>query len=292
MKKIVFALGGIVAFFVVLGLGGVFFVVEPYLSAIVLQFGEPKQVNTEPGLYFKVPFLQNVQFYDMRAMCFEAPTEQVITSDKKRLLVDAYIVYRLVDPVAFYKRLRNHQLARLRMHALTVSSLRGSLGKITFEHFLKDKRKEVLEEIQRSIMESTKEFGIEIIDVRISKSELPPQNSQAIYRRMVSERTRIAKRVRAEGQEKATKMVALSEKEAARIITDARKQSVEIQADAKAYACFKHGEMAAKDKQLFKVYKGSEFLKQTLSGQDHKFILSSNNKDILMPLRDVVSVSS
>jgi len=265
------------------------FTVEPWYSVIVLQFGEPKEVCKEPGLYTKIPFMQKLVVYDKRAMCFEAPTEQVITSDKKRLLVDAYIVYKIVDPVAYYKRLRNQESAHQRMHALTVSALRGFLGRVTFEGFLKERRRHVLEEIQASLTESTKDFGIMIEDVRVSRAELPPQNSQAIYRRMISERTRIAKQVRAEGQEKATKMKASAQKEAAQIVTNARRRSVEIESDSKAYACRKHAQMARKDKQLFRVYKGADFVKRNLNGEQNNWIVSSKDSAVLMPLRDAVS---
>ena len=265
-----------------------FFIVEPHQAMIVLQFGEPKKVSDGPGLYTKVPFMQNVVEYDMRARCFEVPTEQVITNDKKRLMVDAHIVYRVVDPVAFYKRLRTQELACQRMHALTVSALRGFVGQASFEGFLKERRQSILDDVQRSLAESTKDFGVTIVDVRVWKAELPEQNSQAIYRRMISERTRIAKQVRAEGQEKALKMKAHAEKEASRIVSDARKRAITLEAESNAYACGKHTAMARKDQRLYRVYKGASFVKRNLAQATTHIVASTKDSALLMPLRDVI----
>ena len=267
-----------------------FLIVQPHKASIVLQFGETKKVSDGPGLYTKIPFIQNVVEYDMRARCFEVPTEQVITSDKKRLLVDAYIVYRVSDPIAFYQRLRTYDLACQRMHALTVSALRGYVGQNSFEDFLKERRQIILEDVQRSLSESTKDFGITVVDVRVSKAELPPQNSQAIYRRMISERTRIAKQVRAEGQEKALKMRAYAEREASKIVSDARKKALEIEAESQAYACRKHAFMAKKDQRLYRVYKGADFVKRYLVDSSN-VIAATKDSALLMPLRDVVSIA-
>lgn len=283
----------IIASVIFVGLGVLaweaFFIVEPHQAMIVLQFGDPRKVSDGPGLYTKIPFVQNVVAYDMRARCFEVPTEQVITNDKKRLMVDAHIVYRVTDPVAFYKRLRTHELACQRMHALTVSALRGFVGQASFEGFLKERRQSILDDVQRSLAESTKDFGVTVVDVRVWKAELPEQNSQAIYRRMISERTRIAKQVRAEGQEKALKMKAYAEKEASRIVSDAHKRAISLEAESHAYACRKHTLMARQDQHLYRIYKGATFVKKNLSSAENHIVAATKDSAFLRPLRDVIS---
>lgn len=273
-------------------LSNAFFVLEPYQKAIVLEFGRPCQELHHPGVFWKVPFLQNVVLYDVRNSPYEVQGEQVITNDKKRLIVDTYVIYRVKDPVLFYKRLHTRREAHARLHALIVSALRGCVGKVNFEDFLTQKRQEIMHAVEAAVRKEMEGYGLALMDLRISRSELPEQNSQAIYRRMVSERQRIAKKVRAEGEEKKGNMCASVKKEVGRIISDAEKESKRIVGSGLKDATAVYASMARKNRRLFQIMRSKKFVDRTLKGKKSKVYLSTGNKDVLTPLRDLLKTNS
>ena len=196
MKKILLPLIGIVAvvsFFSI-------FVVKEINQAIVLQFGDPKRIIVKPGLNFKIPFIQNVVFLDKRILNLDTPPEEVIASDQKRLIVDAFARFQIIDPLKFYISVGNERVARSRLSTIINSRLRSVLGQQELQTLLSKDRTKQMALIQEGVNNEADNFGIKIVDVRIKRADLPQANSDAIFRRMQTEREREAKEFRAKGQ--------------------------------------------------------------------------------------------
>jgi membrane protease subunit HflC len=180
-------------------LHGALFIVDQTETALVLQFGQPRRVILEPGLQFKRPFVEDVVIYDKRVLDFEPPHEEVIVSDQKRVVVDDYSRYRIVDPLLFYQTVGSEAGVRARLSAIVSGSLRRVLGNVTLSDILSGKRAQIMVQIRDEVGAQAKEFGVEVVDVRLRRADLPEENSQAIYARMVSERQQQASQYRGEG---------------------------------------------------------------------------------------------
>ena len=188
------------------------FVVKEINQAIVLQFGDPKRIITSPGFQIKIPFIQNVVFLDRRILSLDPPPEEVIASDQKRLIVDAFARFRITDPLKFYISVGNERVARSRLATIINSRLRSVLGTQSLATLLSEDRTKQMAIIQESVNNEAGKFGIEIIDVRIKRADLPQANSEAIYRRMQTEREREAKEFRAKGAEMAVTITSTADK--------------------------------------------------------------------------------
>ena len=186
----------------VLGVVGIFvainalFIVDQTEQALVLQFGQPRRVIRDPGLWVKRPFLEEVRLYDNRLLDFEPPPEEVIVSDQKRLVVDTYTRYRITDPLLFYQTVNSELAVRARLNAMVSGSLRRVLGNVTLSALLSDQRPAIMHQIRDEVSAQGKSFGIDVVDVRIRRADLPEENSQAIYARMQSEREQQAAQYR------------------------------------------------------------------------------------------------
>src|SRR5581483_4519627 len=180
-----------------------FFIVDQTELGLVLQFGRPVRVVDHPGLEVKVPFVQNVVFFDKRLLDVEPPPEEVIAFDQKRLVVDTYTRYRIVNPLLFYQTVGTEEGVRARLAAMVSSSLRQVIGKVPLSALLSVQRAAIMQEIRNEVKGAAKPFGIEVIDTRIRRADLPQQNSEAIYARMNSERQQQAALYRAEGAQAA-----------------------------------------------------------------------------------------
>ena len=201
------------------------FVVKEINQAIVLQFGDPKKVIVKPGLQVKIPFIQNVVFLDRRILNLDAPPEEVIASDQKRLIVDAYARFKIIDPLKFYISVGDERVARSRLSTIINSRIRSVLGKQSLATLLSEDRTKQMAIIQEGVNAEAKNFGIEIIDVRIKRADLPQANSEAIFKRMQTEREREAKEFRAKGAEMAVTITSTADKEVTVILANAKKQS-------------------------------------------------------------------
>ena len=201
------------------------FIVKEVNQAIVLQFGDPKRIIIEPGLNFKIPFIQNVVYLDKRILNLDTPPEEVIASDQKRLIVDAFARFKIVDPLKFYISVGNERVARSRLSTIINSRIRNVLGQQELQTLLSKDRTKQMTLIQEGVNTEAENFGIKIVDVRIKRADLPPANSEAIYRRMQTEREREAKEFRAKGAEMAITITSTADKEVTVILADAEKQS-------------------------------------------------------------------
>ena len=201
------------------------FIVKEVNQAIVLQFGDPKNIILKPGLNFKIPFIQNVVFLDKRILNLDTPPEEVIASDQKRLIVDAFARFQIVDPLKFYISVGNERVARSRLSKIINSRIRSVLGTQRLQTLLSEDRTKQMALIQDGVNVEAEKFGIKIVDVRIKRADLPPANSEAIYRRMQTEREREAKEFRAKGAEMAITITSTADKDVTVILANAEKQS-------------------------------------------------------------------
>ena len=204
-------LGGIIVAIGVLAFLSVI-IVKEVNQAIILQFGDPKRIITKPGLNFKIPFIQNVVYLDKRILNLDTPPEEVIASDQKRLIVDAFARFKIVDPLQFYISVGDERVARSRLSTIINSRIRNVLGQEELQTLLSQDRSKQMSLIKEGVNNEAKNFGITIVDVRIKRADLPQANSDAIYRRMQTEREREAKDFRAKGAEMAVTITSTADK--------------------------------------------------------------------------------
>jgi len=254
------------------------FIVNPTQQALVLQLGriveEPK---TTPGYYFKYPFIQNVVYMDKRVLNLNMPPLEPISSDKKRLVVDAFARYRISNPVLFYQRVANVQTANRRLSTLLQSSLRSELGRTSFVALVRDDRSGVMESIRRDVSANAEELGIEVIDVKIRRADLPDANSQAIYARMQTERQREATEIRAQGEEGARRIRSRADRDATVLVAEA-KRDAEIErgtGDAERNKIF--AEAFGADPEFFAFYRSMQAYEAGLRSGDTSLVLSPNS---------------
>ena len=273
MKKIlipILVVLGVVAY-------GSLFVVQEINQAIVLQFGDPKKIITKPGLNFKIPFIQNVVYLDRRVLNLDNPPEEVIAADQKRLIVDAFARFKIVDPLKFYISVGNERVARSRLATIINSRIRSVLGTQELATLLSTDRAVHMGTIQDDVNTEAQNFGITIVDVRIKRADLPPANSEAIYARMQTERQREAKEFRAQGAEMAAKITSTADKEVTVILANANKQSeiMKGEGDGKRNRIF--AQAFGRDPQFFSFYRAMQSYEKALIGGDTSLILSPDS---------------
>ena len=253
------------------------FTVKEINQAIVLQFGDPKKVIAEPGLQVKIPFIQNVVFIDRRILSLDPAPEEVIASDQKRLIVDAYARFKIVDPLKFYVSVGDERVARSRLATIINSRLRSVLGTQSLATLLSEDRSKQMAIIQEGVNVEAKKFGIEIIDVRIKSADLPQANSEAIYKRMQTEREREAKEFRARGAEMAVTITSTADKEVTVLLANAKKQSeiMKGEGDGKRNKIF--ASAFGKDPEFFSFYRAMQAYEKALIGGDTSLILSPDS---------------
>ncbi len=253
------------------------FVVQEINQAIVLQFGDPKKLITKPGLQVKIPFIQNVVFLDRRILSLDPQPEEVIASDQKRLIVDAYARFKIVDPLKFYISVGDERVARSRLATIINSRLRSVLGTQSLSTLLSEDRTKQMAIIQEGVNTEAEGFGITIIDVRIKRADLPQANSEAIYKRMQTEREREAKEFRAKGAEMAVTITSTADKEVTVILANAKKQSeiMKGEGDGKRNKIF--ADAFGKDPNFFSFYRAMQAYEKALIGGDTSLILSPDS---------------
>ena len=254
------------------------FVVKEINQAIVLQFGDPKKVIVEPGLQVKIPFIQNVVFLDRRILNLDAPPEEVIASDQKRLIVDAYARFKIIDPLKFYISVGDERVARSRLSTIINSRIRSVLGKQSLATLLSEDRTKQMAIIQEGVNTEAKNFGIEIIDVRIKRADLPQANSDAIYRRMQTEREREAKEFRAKGAEMAITITSTADKEVTVILANAQKQSEIMKGEGDGQRNKIFADAFGQDPEFFAFYRNMQAYENALIGGETSLILSPDSE--------------
>jgi len=254
-----------------------FFTVKEINQAIVLQFGDPKKVIAEPGLQVKIPFIQNVVFIDRRILSLDPAPEEVIASDQKRLIVDAYARFKIVDPLKFYISVGDERVARSRLATIINSRLRSVLGKQSLATLLSEDRAKQMAIIQEGVNAEAKKFGIKIIDVRIKRADLPQANSEAIYKRMQTEREREAKEFRARGAEMAVTITSTADKEVTVLLANAKKQSEIMKGEGDGQRNKIFANAFGRDPEFFSFYRAMQAYEKALIGGETSLILSPDS---------------
>ncbi len=254
------------------------FIVKEVNQAIVLQFGDPKRIITKPGLNFKLPFIQNVVFLDKRILNLDTPPEEVIASDQKRLIVDAFARFQIVDPLKFYISVGNERVARSRLSTIINSRIRNVLGQQELQTLLSKDRTKQMTLIQEGVNNEAENFGIKIVDVRIKRADLPQANSEAIYRRMQTEREREAKEFRARGAEMAVTITSTADKEVTVILADAQKKSEIMKGEGDGLRNKIFADAFGKDPEFFAFYRAMQAYENALIGGETSLILSPDSE--------------
>ena len=254
------------------------FIVQEINQAIVLQFGNPKRIITDAGLKFKLPFIQNVVYLDKRVLNLDNPPEEVIAADQKRLIVDAFARFQIIDPLKFYITVGNEMVARSRLSTVINSRIRGVLGTQELATLLSKDRAKQMSIIQNDVNEEAKSFGIKIVDVRIKRADLPQANSDAIFKRMQTERQREAKEFRAEGAEIAAKITSTADKDVTVLLANANKQSqiLKWEGDGQRNKIFANA--FGKDPEFFSFYRAMQAYETALIGGETSLVLSPDSE--------------
>lgn len=250
------------------------FTVTQAQQALVVQLGAIKRVIQEPGLKAKIPFIEDVVYIDRRVLDLDPPVEQVILADQKRLDVDAFARYRIIDPVLYYQSLRNEQVASAQMGSVVNSAMRRVLGSVTLLAVLSDERPRVMNDIRTQVNAEAKQRGIEIVDVRIRRADLPEETSQAIFARMRSEREREAAEARAQGQEQSQQIKARAERERTVILAEAQRDAQIQRGEGDNQALKTIADATSSDPQFYAFYRSLEAYRKALNKDDTTLVLS------------------
>ncbi|HWP67183.1 MAG TPA: protease modulator HflC [Candidatus Limnocylindria bacterium] len=241
------------------------FTVPVWMQAMVVQLGEPIRQIREPGLYWRIPFIQQVIYFDRRLLDFDASPKEILTRDKQQLVVDNYSRYRIIDPLQFYRTVRDERGAHSRLDDLVYSNLRETLGRHTLREIVSDKRAELLEAVTARSNEKAREYGIEVVDVRVKRADLPEKNEINVFNRMRTERERQAKKYRAEGDEESRKIRSAADKTVQIIMADARQQAEVIRGQGDAQATRIFAEAYGRDPEFYAFVRTLEAYRSTLA---------------------------
>jgi membrane protease subunit HflC len=249
-------------------------------QAIVLQFGDPRAVVTTPGLHWKLPVIQNVVYIDKRILNLNHGTEptEIIAKDRKRLDVDAFARYRIVDSLRFFQAVGDPRNVDSRLRPIFVSSLRNVLGDNTLEELVRDNRSGLMNSIQQSFNRAAQQFGIEVIDVRIRRADLPVQNSQAIYQRMQTEREREAAEIRAQGNEESQRIRSRADRDVTVILAEAERDAQILRGEGDARRNEIFAEAYSRDPEFFAFYRSMEAYRSTLKSDNTTMIVTPDSE--------------
>jgi modulator of FtsH protease HflC len=275
-RRVLFAVAAVLVVAGIFAMSSLF-IVDQTEQALVLQFGQPLRVLREPGLQVKKPFIQNVIIYDKRLLDFEPPPEEVIASDQKRLIVDTYARYRITNPLLFYQTVASELTVRARLGALVSGSLRQVIGNVTLSALLSPQRAKIMRQIRDAVAGQAKPFGIDVVDVRIRRADLPPQNSEAIFARMRSERQQQAALYRGEGAQAAKTVRANADRERTVILADAQRDAQKVRGDGDAKAIEIYASAYDQDKDFFVFYRSLQAYRDALTGNNTSFVLNPNS---------------
>lgn len=272
-------------FFILIAIVGLstVFTVDETRQVVILQFGEPVRIIKTPGLNFKLPApLQVAQSFDDRLLEYDVPPEEILSKDKKSLIVDNYVRWRIVDPLLFLQTVQTEPIAKTRIDDIVYSELRRELGTHNMSEIITESREIIMEKVTRESATATKPYGIEVVDVRLKRVDLPQNNEQSIYRRMQAERIRQANKFRSEGEEESQKIKASTDKDKTIILATAYKEAEEVKGEGEAKAVDIYARAFSKDPDFYEFYRTLETYKIILDKKT-TLVLPTNSKlfDIL-----------
>jgi membrane protease subunit HflC len=268
------------------------FVVSQTQQVLVVRFGEPRRQIQDPGLNVKIPFIEDAVYYERRALDVDPPKQQVILSDQKRLDVDSYARYRIIDPLQFFRAVRTEREARARLSAIINSSLRRVLGNQTLFNVLSDKRVGIMADMKAEVNGSAERLGIEIIEVRIRRADYPDATRENIYNRMKSEREREAKEFRAQGFEQAQKIRADADKQRVVIVAESQKQAETLRGKGDGEAIKIYADAFGKDPEFFSFYRSMQAYRTAITDSDTTTMVLSPNSDFFRYFNSMSGVSA
>jgi membrane protease subunit HflC len=257
---------------------GSLFTVYQTRQALVVRLGQPVRVVTEPGLNVKVPLIDSVISIDKRILDLEAPAQEVIASDQKRLVVDAFARYRIHDPLKFYQTVSSIEGANSRLSTLLISALRRVLGESSFIQLVRDERPQLTQKVREQLDREAVAFGIDVVDVRIRRADLPEQNSQAVYQRMQTERQREAAEFRAQGSQRSQEIRARADRDVTVLIADATSRAEQIRGEGDAERNRIFAEAFGRDADFFAFYRSMQALEAGLRHNDTRMLLKPDSE--------------
>ena len=269
-------IGGIIIVIGVLLNSGLFTVRETE-QVLVLQLGKHERTVREPGLHFKVPLVQNVVAYDKRVLSVDPPAEEMLLSDQKRILVDAFARYKITDPLKFFQTVRDEQIFGNRFGNILTSTVKEFVAQRELADLLSDQRNVIMESIRDGVAIETSSFGIEVVDIRIGRSELPEAVSQTVYERMRTERERQSNKLRAEGEENARRIRAEADRQQVEIVAEAQREAETLRGGGDATRNAILGESYGKDPEFFEFFRSLEAYKETFAAEGTTMVLSPNS---------------
>lgn len=248
------------------------FTVRETEQALVLQFGEPRRILTEPGLKFKIPFVQDVRIVDRRVLDYDANKREIPTKDQKQVVVDAFARYRIVDPLEFYKTVGSELFLEQRLDSVVDKGLRDVLGEATLAVVMTPKRSDLMNEVTKQVATESQKFGIEVVDVRIKRIDLPEENSQAIFRRMQTQREQEARKFRAEGDKESRRIKAEADKQQRVIVAEAKKKAEILRGTGDAQAQAIYNNAYGKDEEFFDFWRSMQALRKGLGEKSTTYV--------------------
>jgi membrane protease subunit HflC len=275
---------GSLAFLVILiGLAAVAVYFSAYIvhqneQALVLRFGEPKKVVKDPGLKWRWPVVDQVEIYDKRILDLDTAPQEAIAKDQKRLVVDAFARYKIVDPLKFYQTLRYQEGVRSRLGPIVESALRQVLGAATFQEIVRDNREELMKRIANQVNHEGEEFGLEVVDVRMKRADLPEQNSKSVFARMRAEREREAAEFRAEGAASANRIRATADRQATVIKAEASRKGEETRGQGDAQRNRIYADAYTRDPDFFGFYRSMQAYEKGLGSDDTRLLISPDSE--------------
>jgi membrane protease subunit HflC len=255
-----------------------FYVVSPAEQAIVRQFGKVVRVDTKPGPYLKVPLLQDVIYFSRQVLDFDVDRQEIILLDQKRLDVDAYTRLRITDPLLFFQTVQNETGLRARLGPVIQGTIRRGLGEVPLQTMLTSERNELMHRITQSVAMEAKGFGVEVLDVRLKRVDLPVANSDAVYQRMASQRNQEANQFRGEGAQESLTVRANADREQAVIMAEARRTAEIIRGQADAQAIKVYADAFSRDPEFFAFYRSLDAYKNALAGDTTTLVLSPDTE--------------
>ncbi len=258
--------------------GGATFQIKETEQAIVLEFGEWKETVREAGIHFKVPFIQNVIFFDRRIRILDMQEMTVITADQKRMNVDAFAEYMIEDPLRVYQAVVNERGAENRLSTIAESNLRKVFGVQLLQNTLSGEREDLRRSIQDAVTIEAAGLGIKVVDVRIKRTDLPPENSAPIFQSMIADRNQVAREVRARGEEEALRITSKAERDRTVILAEATRDSEKIRGEGDAIASKTYADAYNKDAEFYAFYRSMEVYKNSMKNGDTSMILSPDSE--------------
>jgi modulator of FtsH protease HflC len=253
------------------------FIVHQNEQALVLRFGEPKRVVRDPGLNWKYPIIDTVEVYDKRILDLDSQPQEVTASDQKRLVVDSFARYKIVDPLKFYQTLRYEDGVRSRLGPIVDSTLRRVLGAATFQEVVRDKRENLMKTIAQLVNKEGEDFGLQVVDVRIKRVDLPEQNSKSVFDRMRAERQREAAEFRAQGAAEANRIKATADREATVIRAEASRKGEQTRGEGDAERNRIYADAYSRDQEFFEFYRSMQAYEHGLRSSDTRLLVSPDS---------------